>query len=163
MGRPPKPTKLKVVENNPGRRPLNTSEPKARGRINKPKDLSKKASALWGRMVKWLGKDHMDLLNACDELALAMLAENYAEWWECVKQLRKEGRVIEVPNSMGDLVPKSNPLAAQEADLQRRLFVLISRFGFTPSDRVKLGSSDGDQGEFEDMIAQFTKPRKNVA
>ncbi len=159
MGRPAKPTIVKINEGNPGKRPLNTSEPKTTMKIQKPRNLSKSAGAVWGKMVKWLGPGQMEMLEACDEIALAMLAENYAEWWECVREIRKKGRTIKVPNHAGETITKTNPLVHQASDLQRRLMVLISRFGFTPVDRVKLGTTETGQGEFEDMLNKFVKKK----
>ena len=48
MGRPRKPTKLKILEGNPGRRPLNKSEPEYAPTVLKPDDLSEVAAEWWG-------------------------------------------------------------------------------------------------------------------
>ncbi len=51
-GRKPKPTALKLLQGNPGKRPLNTSEPKPPvGEVVKPATLSPAASLVWDEMA----------------------------------------------------------------------------------------------------------------
>ncbi len=51
-GRKPKPTVLKVLEGNPGKRPLNEAEPVPDGLPVKPDDLSGYAVEVWHRLIK---------------------------------------------------------------------------------------------------------------
>jgi hypothetical protein len=46
-GRKPKPTQLKVITGNPGRRPLNKAEPQPAGRPIKPQFLKGRPARLW--------------------------------------------------------------------------------------------------------------------
>lgn len=50
-GRKPKPTYLRVIEGNPGHRPLPKDEPEVVGGIAKPKKLNKRASRLWDEFI----------------------------------------------------------------------------------------------------------------
>jgi len=54
-GRKPKPTALKVLEGNPGKRPLNLNEPKPEKKASKcPSWLEPEAKKEWRRMSKTL-------------------------------------------------------------------------------------------------------------
>jgi phage terminase small subunit len=54
-GRPPKPTALKVLEGNPGKRPLNQNEPKPEKKApNCPSWLLPDAKKEWRRLSKEL-------------------------------------------------------------------------------------------------------------
>ena len=52
-GRKPKPTRLRLIEGNPGRRPINGSEPKPPGRLPScPAHLSPTAKNEWKRLAR---------------------------------------------------------------------------------------------------------------
>ena len=77
-GRPRKPTVLKILEGNPGRRPLNESEPEYEPKVEKPDDLTPTASAWWDRVVPSLVR--LRLAQNVDQPALVLLANDYAGW-----------------------------------------------------------------------------------
>ena len=69
-GRKPKPTSLKVLEGNPGKRQLNPNEPKPDASIPKcPAWLSKEAKREWKRLVPFL--EQAGLLTQVDRAAFA--------------------------------------------------------------------------------------------
>jgi P27 family predicted phage terminase small subunit len=85
-GRPPKPTHLKLIEGNPGKRPLNAAnEVQPLGSPTAPKIMTKRAKAIWTRLLKvmparvWTGADSNALANYCEaqaryeEMTLALL------------------------------------------------------------------------------------------
>ena len=78
MGRPRKPTKLKILEGNPGRRPLNKSEPEYAPTVLKPDDLSEVAAEWWDLVVPQLVR--LGLAQSVDQPSLVLLAEDYAGW-----------------------------------------------------------------------------------
>ena len=51
-GRRPKPTHLKVVQGNPGKRPLNTREPQSTPLAGPPKGMSAQDKAIWCELVE---------------------------------------------------------------------------------------------------------------
>ena len=58
-GTKPKPTKLRLIEGNPGKRPINPNEPRADGRPVPPLPLAGRAAALWAQYVApaaWLAE-----------------------------------------------------------------------------------------------------------
>jgi len=69
-GRKPKPTALKALEGNPGRRALNENEPKPRGAVSACPDwLEDEAKAEWARMGEILAR--MGVLTEVDLTACA--------------------------------------------------------------------------------------------
>ena len=78
-GPPPKPTKLKLLAGNPGKRPLNRREPQPRKTTPRcPAWLGKEARAVWKRMVPELRR--MGVLTVIDGEALAAFCQTYARW-----------------------------------------------------------------------------------
>ena len=80
-GPPPKPTHLKLIDGNPGKRPLNENEPKpapaAASASHPPYWLSARAKNFWrkyGPILKRIG-----LLTEADIPAFILLAEAFAD------------------------------------------------------------------------------------
>ena len=94
-GRPRKPTKLKILEGNRGRRPLSRNEPEYEPTVPKPSDLSPLASEWWDHVVPQLVR--LGLAQSVDLHSLVITAEDYAEW----DLVRVAGR-IEVGTSFCD-------------------------------------------------------------
>ena len=71
-GRKPKPTVLKLLDGNPGKRPLNDREPTAPQGIPEPPNwLDDEARAEWFRTVKVLAD--MGVMSLADDTALGGL------------------------------------------------------------------------------------------
>ena len=69
-GRKPKPTALKLIEGNPGKRPINGHEPKPpASKPTCPSHLSPTAKAEWKRLAEALHR--IGLLTQADRTALA--------------------------------------------------------------------------------------------
>ena len=78
-GRKPKPTALKVLEGNPGHRPLNKKEPMPKGRLPRCPDwLEDDAKKEWKRLGKVLAE--MGMLTHLDMMAFAGYCQAYARW-----------------------------------------------------------------------------------
>jgi phage terminase small subunit len=76
-GRPPKPTHLKAITGNPGKRPLNEHEPRPKVEIPEcPPELSPSAQREWNRLVDHLAA--LRLLTSLDRAALAAYCGSYA-------------------------------------------------------------------------------------
>ena len=80
-GRKPKPTTIKVLEGNPGRRPLNDREPQAPPGIPEcPEFLGEEARAEWFRMAMVL--TNMGLLTLADRSAFTTYCVACGRWVE---------------------------------------------------------------------------------
>ncbi len=80
-GRKPKPTALKKLEGNPGKRKLNTKEPvPEKGMPDCPKWLLPEAREEWKRLCQKLSE--MGVLTEIDMAAFAAYCQSYARWKE---------------------------------------------------------------------------------
>lgn len=75
-GRKPKPTALKKLEGNPGKRKLNTKEPiPAKGMLNCPEWLLPEAKKEWERLADLMNQ--MGVLTEVDMAAFAAYCQSY--------------------------------------------------------------------------------------
>ena len=155
-GRRPKPTHLRLVEGNPGKRPLNAMEPKPRReKPSAPAHLSGRAKAAWGTVSVIL--DRMGLLTEADGLALEGLCEAYADVLEARAALKlpvtltgeddvitiaEAGKLTYVTVGKGGPMIRNRPEVALLADADRRLKSWLVEFGLTPAARSKVHASD---------------------
>src|SRR4030088_1854931 len=87
-GRKPKPTVLKLLDGNPGKRPLNDREPASiPGIPDMPEDLDDEAQAEWNRIVPELRE--MGLLCRADRAALTGYCTS---WSRCGKAEARVGK-----------------------------------------------------------------------
>jgi P27 family predicted phage terminase small subunit len=158
-GRRPKPTRIKEIEGNPGKRPLNRQEPHPEPEIPAcPEHLDDEARAEWGRIAPQLHA--LGVLARVDRAALAAYCMCWSRWVEAETQLRKFGTVIKTAKGY----PIQNPYLgiANTAVDQMRKF--MTEFGMTPSSRSRVSASGGDGGEEkDDPWQQFLSPAKPAA
>src|SRR5687768_3708732 len=86
-GRKPKPTLLKILDGNPGKRPINESEPNAPDGVpDCPDWLDDEAKAEWARVIPELRE--MGLLSRADRPALAAYCTAWSRWVQAEAQVR---------------------------------------------------------------------------
>src|ERR1700732_3971707 len=103
-GRRPKPTALKILQGNPGKRPLNTDEPQPTGTPTRPDHLDRVAKLEWNRISAHLTS--LGLLTAVDRAALAVYCQAWSRWVKAENEIKKFGLVIKSPK---DGMPVLNP------------------------------------------------------
>jgi P27 family predicted phage terminase small subunit len=134
-GRRPKPTRLKVLTGNPGKRPLNENEPRPEIAIPEcPVELGPLAKREWDRLVGDLAK--LNLLTNFDRAALAAYCGAYALWAEAMEAIQKYGTMIKSPSGY----PVQSPylaIANRQAEIMMRI---ASEFGFTPASRSRIST-----------------------
>ena len=137
-GRKPKPTKLKVVAGNPGKRKLNQSEPSPRVTLPRcPAHLSEPARAEWKRMGKRLRK--LGLLTDIDTAAFAAYCAAWGRWVEAEEALIKHGAVVRAPKTG---VPMQNPYLSIANTAIRQIREFLTEFGMSPSSRSRVSGGD---------------------
>jgi P27 family predicted phage terminase small subunit len=147
-GRKPKPTQLKELNGNPGKRPLNRNEPKFSGTPTCPKHLDKVARAEWKRLSAELTAN--GLLTTVDRAALAGYCSAWARWVAAELKIQTDGTVINSPKSG---YPIQNPhvgIANTALDQMRKFAV---EFGMTPSSRSRINVADAPTSG--DPFAEF--------
>ena len=128
-GRRPKPTRLKQLTGNPGKRPFNENEPKPEPNIPEcPLELGPTAQREWNRLVGELGP--LRILTHLDRGALASYCGAYALWVEATEAIQKYGVMIKAPSGF----PVQSPylsIANRQTEIVMRI---ASEFGFTTRD-----------------------------
>jgi len=141
-GRPPKPTAEKLLNGNPGRRPISDDEPQFDGVPVMPDWLDYYAQELWELVVSDLVT--AGVAKSVDGPALAGMCMWWGIW-------RKFDQLIQE----GDLEYKTVCRAAMG---WKQFSAIASKFGMTPSDRVRLKVSDKPPEE-DDPLAAILKRR----
>jgi P27 family predicted phage terminase small subunit len=133
-GRKPKPTTLKILEGNPGRRPLNDREPLAPAEVPEcPDFLDEEARAEWFRMAKVL--QDMGLLTRADRAALAAYCVVYSRWVTAERQVQRLGTIVKSPLKNFPMKSPYLTVADQALETMRKFMV---EFGLTPSSRSRI-------------------------
>jgi P27 family predicted phage terminase small subunit len=134
-GRRPKPTRLKVLTGNPGKRSLNEYEPEPEPAIPEcPPELGPVAKREWDRLARELGK--LRIITQLDRGALASYCGAYALWAEAMEQIQKYGSMVKSPSGY----PQQSPylaIANRQAEIMMRI---ASEFGFTPASRSRIST-----------------------
>jgi P27 family predicted phage terminase small subunit len=134
-GRPPKPTVLKVLEGNAGKRPLNHKEPRPTASAARPEYLVGAAADEWDRAV---GAMPPGFYTAADVPVLAIHSLAWSTYRAALGQVAREGMTS--VGSMGQTVPHpSIAVAARCADLLLRA---SDRLGGSPVARARLEMPD---------------------
>jgi P27 family predicted phage terminase small subunit len=140
-GPAPKPTVLKQLAGNPGKRKLNKSEPKFKGVPVCPQWLIPVAKTEWKRVVPELAA--LDMLRSVDTSSLAAYCESYARWRQAELVITKEGQTVQEPivNKAGEVVGykiRRHPAISIAKDALASMLRTSSLFGFDPSSRSRL-------------------------
>jgi len=134
-GRKPKPTAVKILEGNPGKRQLNIYEPepeKAEAPPECPAWLEDEAKEEWNRLSKNLFE--LGLLTEFDIQAFASYCEAYARWREAEEFITQHGSIVKTKNGMWQQVPQVS-IAHQN---QKIMLQAAAEFGLTPSSRSRI-------------------------
>jgi len=149
-GRKPRPTHVKAITGNPGKRPLNAAEPLpeviAPDQIPEPPpELNERAKAEWDRLAKQLST--LRILTHLDRAALASYYAAYALWAEAIEAINTYGTMVKSPTGF----PMQSPylsIANRQAEIMLRI---SSEFGFTPASRSRIVARDTNE---PDLFAQ---------
>ena len=95
-GSKPKPTAIKILEGNPGKRLLNLNEPKPLQIAPECPDwLLDEAKKEWNRLAPEL--ERLGLLTIIDEMAFAGFCQSYAKWKIAEEFIKKNKMTYEIP------------------------------------------------------------------
>jgi len=163
-GRPRKPTALKVLEGNPGQRPLPQNEPKPAPVVNIPKPppwLNSNGKKAWKRLAPELQR--LGLLTVVDLEAFAAACQSYGIWVECERFFKKKnpetgepyGRTYEYTNKAGETNEIARPQVkiGQKAIEHFRSF--MTEFGLSPSSRagIEVKAPEGQDDPLESILS----------
>ena len=145
-GRKPKPSALKLLEGNPGKRPLNEKEPiPPKGSIRCPSWLLPEAKKEWKRLAPSL--EAMGVLTVLDLTAFEGYCQAYARWKEAEMFIAQHGSIFKTPSGYVQQVPQVS-IAQQNLKIMQSL---CSEFGLTPATRARIiAAGDGQDNIYKD-------------
>lgn len=154
MPRYRKPSALKLMDGNPGKRPIDEREPKPQGGLPRcPKRLEGEAAKAWKLFAKQLGD--CGIATSLDATAVEMLCDKYAQYAEARANEIKGGSVW-LGNKGDNGLPTFvySPYYAIARNHWNDLLRMLNEFGMTPSSRTKIKVDAGKEkkDELEDFL-----------
>lgn len=132
-GRKPKPTALKLIDGNPGKRRITGREPKPPATLPTcPAHLSATARSEWKRLARVL--NGIGLLTQIDRTVLAAYCQAYGRWVEAERRLSETPPLLKTPAGYVQASPWI-AIANRQVELMTRL---MAELGLTPAARSRL-------------------------
>ena len=158
-GRKPKPTARKRLEGNPGKRPLNSREPKLPAPESEgplPTELMGDVLALqeWARLEPMLRASKV--LTAGDRGLLVALCQQWSRYLEATQKVAVSGLVIEMP---GSGYPMTNPYIGNRQQVLESLRQIVDGVG---SDAERAESGNGIDAQPQDRFSEFDAPQARM-
>lgn len=142
-----KPTKLKELSGNPGKRALNKREPKPSAGPSAPIGMTPRAKAVWSKLTFAMP---LGVFTAVDSYVLAAYCEAVSAHQIATAKLVKGPH--EITGSTGQV--KISPWFAAQADAARLIVQLGAKLGLDPVSRqnINTDASGKVDDEFGDLI-----------
>lgn len=174
-GPAPKPSAIKKLSGNPGKR-ANRNEPQPRAKrpkmpahftpsaggevsdkgLKAQQEFYEIARAEWRRVVRELGAVP-GLVTSVDADGLAMYCETYARWVIASQKLAMDGMVVEMATQNGGKYMAASPYMAIVNQCLKTMKQLLSEFGMTPASRTRI---QVERPPDEDPFDEFLSRRK---
>ena len=155
-GPAPKPTALRRLEGNPGKRALNTREPQYVAKAPPcPRHLTTEARREWRRVAReLLGQG---LLQTVDRAALAAYCQAWARWVEAEQQMAAPGFQMVITTDKG--YAHVSPWFQVATQSLKQMKTFLTEFGLTPASRSRIQTPERTEAdEFEEFIARRRAP-----
>lgn len=139
-GRRPKPTALKVLRGNPGKRPLNVDEPAITPTDpsfdTPPHELNDDpaAAAEWRRVAPMLRRS--GIIGEAERMSLLALCQQWARYLDANGKVRQMGMIVKGAKDQ----PMTNPYIKISDLALHACLRLWVELGLTPSARAKLSA-----------------------
>lgn len=142
-GRKPKPPELRLIEGNPGHRPIPENTPKPFPKApTRPAWILPEAKREWSRIVPHL--ERLGLLTIVDRAALTGYCQSWARYRQAEDILNKKGFTL----ITGQGTEIQRPEVAISRNMLQQIRAFAAEFGLTPSSRgrIQLPGTDEDDG-----------------
>jgi len=158
-GRKPKPTHLKLLAGNPGKRPLNESEPQPEmvdETTRPPEWLSGEGRAVWDAEFPKLVRN--GVITEIDIGAFAKYCQAFGRYLSAESMVAKQGEVMIAPSGF----PIQNPYLAISNKAAEQMHKAEIEFGMTPSSRsrVSTGKVGKKTNRFLDLVGGSKAKRR---
>jgi P27 family predicted phage terminase small subunit len=152
LGRPAIPTSLKVLRGNPGKGPINTSEPKPPpADATAPSCLTDHGLAVWNQTVPVLCR--MGVFTQIDRMTLTRYCLLSEQFEAVVKHVREHGMTQLTQTGYSQLTAEGALFKSLPAELLR----IEQQFGMTPASRSAIKVTDA--GTAEDPLEAYIQSR----
>lgn len=131
-GRKPKPAALRLLEGNPGRRPVRNEPQPHYGAPARPRFLDVAARREWDRLAQEMAR--LKLLTVLDAGLFTVYCTTWSHWVACERVIAAEGMTQTSPRGIVRIRPEVR-LALRYAEQLRGL---VSDFGLCPTARTRL-------------------------
>ena len=131
-GRKPKPTNLKILEGNPGKRPLNHDEPEPELGAECPAWLCARGQSEWQRLAPVL--ESCGILTMADQNTLATYCDAVANYIKATLEINDLETFIE----QGPHGTKISPIISAQRNYADLMIRFGSKLGLSPSDRTSI-------------------------
>lgn len=152
-GRRPKPTQLKLLEGNAGKRPLNQGEPQFEVRKLRPPNgvLSKYGRNLWRQLEPILRG--AEILTEADAAAFLLLCQHYGYAVEAGREVfNRETGKVEFTVESARSGAKKNPLMQVFKENSQMFRMYAEQFGLTPSARSRLHIPEPEEASLAEQL-----------
>ena len=151
-GRKPKPTAVKRLTGNPGKRKINRAEPRPKpDLLDAPAWLDATAREEWRRVVPELRG--LGIFTVLDRTTLASYCLAYSRWRRAEARLNSAAEMVSETDSGYEQKSPWTSISKQYADQMK---ALASELGFSPAARTRLVGESGGSGDPDDEF--FKKP-----
>ncbi|MCV2869910.1 phage terminase small subunit P27 family [Defluviimonas sp. WL0002] len=134
-GRKPKPTAIRRLDGNPGKRGYNAAEPvPPEGLPDCPPHLTELAREEWQRIAATL--HDMGVVTTVDRAALAAYCQSYARWAEAEEKLKETPVMLKTPSGYVQQSPWLS-VANKQLELMGRY---MAELGITPASRSRVAA-----------------------
>jgi P27 family predicted phage terminase small subunit len=156
-GRKPKPTYLKLLNGNPGKRALNEQEPKPEAALpTPPAELCEDAKLEWERVAPLLHQ--LGTLCEIDRAALAAYCQAYGRWLKAERAIAIMAERDQLTSGLMIKTTNGNPIQNSLVGIANRAMVDMVRyaaeFGMTPSARSRI-AKDPFAPDPQESFSQF--------
>ncbi|MFA5558762.1 MAG: phage terminase small subunit P27 family [Methanofastidiosum sp.] len=149
VGRKNKPKAIKILEGNPGKRPLSNEPMPEKILLSCPEYLKKDKIAFneWNRIAPELYK--LGLLTIADKVSLEIYCSQYSIYRKALDEISKEG-LVTTNIRKGN---KANPQLAIAREAAKIIKAIAIEFGLTPSSRGRISlPNEVNEDPLEEMF-----------
>lgn len=149
-GRKPKPTALKLIDGNPGKRPINGREPRFAAELPEPPAfLDAEGRREWNRIALELYQQ--GVLTGVDRAALAA----YCSWWSLFVKASTEMEEFGLMQTSESGYESPSGWVNIKKQASEQMHKFMTEFGLTPSSRSRIKLPD--KAQEDDPLLLFNR------
>ena len=150
-GPAPKPTRIRALEGNPGKRAMNRREPQStRGIQSRPEWLLPEAKREWGRICGEL--ESLGVLTAVDRGVLAAYCQAWARWAAFEQFITENGETQVIESKANGTYEQPRPQVAMAHKYYQLMMTAAGKLGISPADRSKISAPEKKGDDLDALL-----------